>query len=147
MIRYGICLKQVDKRRFDSVAALRRIGTVETMPRLSEFYGIVITMYWRDHVPPHYHATYGDYEALIIIDDGACMPDPSPGERCAWSGRGTAHITKNFSKPGNGRGHELIQVNSATAMKKIRQIPRVTAFTVVPHMACGLSSMTALSGQ
>src|SRR2546423_5822976 len=28
------------------------------MPGISAFYGIVITMYWRDHPPPHFHATY-----------------------------------------------------------------------------------------
>jgi hypothetical protein len=41
------------------------------MPRLSEFYGIVIAMYWRDHSPPHYHASYGDHEALIVIADSS----------------------------------------------------------------------------
>lgn len=39
------------------------------MPTLSRFYGIVIAMYWRDHNPPHFHAIYGDAEALIVIDD------------------------------------------------------------------------------
>jgi hypothetical protein len=40
------------------------------MPRLSTFYGLVIYMYWRDHAPPHFHAEYGDHEALIVIADG-----------------------------------------------------------------------------
>ena len=48
------------------------------MPRLSEFYGIVITMYWRDHLPPHYHATYEDHEALIVIDDGGVYAGSLP---------------------------------------------------------------------
>ena len=39
------------------------------MPRISSFYGIVIWMYWNDHNPPHFHATYGDYEVLINISD------------------------------------------------------------------------------
>jgi hypothetical protein len=38
------------------------------MLRLSEFYGIVIQMFHRDHSPPHFHATYGEEEALIGID-------------------------------------------------------------------------------
>ena len=37
------------------------------MPRISAFYGIVITMYYRDHHPPHFHAIYGEYEARIVI--------------------------------------------------------------------------------
>lgn len=38
------------------------------MPRISAFYGIVIRMYWPDHPPPHFHARYGEYEALIAIE-------------------------------------------------------------------------------
>jgi hypothetical protein len=37
------------------------------VPRISAFYGIVITMYYRDHEPPHFHAVYGEYEAQIAI--------------------------------------------------------------------------------
>ncbi|MGQ0431506.1 MAG: DUF4160 domain-containing protein [Microthrixaceae bacterium] len=43
------------------------------MPRLSTFYGIVITMYQRDHPPPHFHARYGEYDARIQIHDGAVL--------------------------------------------------------------------------
>lgn len=43
------------------------------MPRLSEFYGIVIYMYWEDHDPPHFHAIYGEHEALVRIDDGSFL--------------------------------------------------------------------------
>ena len=39
------------------------------MPRISSFYGIIIWMYWDDHNPPHFHATYGEYEILIKIND------------------------------------------------------------------------------
>ena len=41
------------------------------MPQLSAFYGIVITIYWRDHPPPHFHARYGGHAALIVISDGS----------------------------------------------------------------------------
>jgi hypothetical protein len=40
------------------------------MPRVSSFYGIVITMYSSDHAPPHFHARYGEHEAKITIDTG-----------------------------------------------------------------------------
>ena len=43
------------------------------MPRLSEFYGIVIYMYFADHNPPHFHAIYAEHEALIRIDDGSSI--------------------------------------------------------------------------
>jgi hypothetical protein len=38
------------------------------LPRISAFYGIVITMYWRDHPPAHFHATYGGEVAEIEIE-------------------------------------------------------------------------------
>jgi len=36
--------------------------------RISEFYGIVIEMYFDDHPPPHFHARYGDDDAVLSID-------------------------------------------------------------------------------
>jgi hypothetical protein len=41
------------------------------VPRLSAFYGIVISMYVEDHPPPHFHARYGEHEALIRVSDGS----------------------------------------------------------------------------
>jgi hypothetical protein len=43
------------------------------MPEISKFYGIIVSLYWRDHNPPHIHFTYGDYEQgdrtmLKIVD-------------------------------------------------------------------------------
>ncbi len=40
------------------------------MPTLSRFLGIIITMYWNDHLPPHFHANYGDYEITVEIESG-----------------------------------------------------------------------------
>ena len=37
------------------------------MPTLSEFFGILIRMYWDDHPPPHFHALYGEFEAQYNI--------------------------------------------------------------------------------
>ena len=38
------------------------------MPKVSEFYGISIYLYYREHEPPHFHAIYTEHEALIAID-------------------------------------------------------------------------------
>jgi hypothetical protein len=40
------------------------------MPEISRFLGIVIAMYYRDHVPPHFHATYGDHHMTVQLDNG-----------------------------------------------------------------------------
>lgn len=37
------------------------------MPEISRFLGIVIRMYFLDHDPPHFHATYAGAEARIRI--------------------------------------------------------------------------------
>ncbi len=37
------------------------------MPTISRFYGILIHMYFGDHAPPHFHALYAEFEALIEI--------------------------------------------------------------------------------
>jgi hypothetical protein len=40
------------------------------MPEVSRFYGIVIRFYYREHPPEHFHAIYGEHEALIEIGTG-----------------------------------------------------------------------------
>lgn len=37
------------------------------MPTISAFFGILIRMYYDDHNPPHFHAYYGEHEAIIAI--------------------------------------------------------------------------------
>lgn len=38
------------------------------MPNISFFYGIAISMYFDDHNPPHFHARYQGYEAVVTFD-------------------------------------------------------------------------------
>jgi len=37
------------------------------MPTISVFYGIVIQMFFRDHLPPHFHVRYGGSHATFHI--------------------------------------------------------------------------------
>ena len=48
------------------------------MPRISQFYGIAIYMYYRDHAPPHFHAIYGEAEAEIEIDTSRILKGDLP---------------------------------------------------------------------
>jgi hypothetical protein len=43
------------------------------MPRISEFYGIVIYMFRGDHNPPHFHAYYAEFEASFEIETGLLL--------------------------------------------------------------------------
>ena len=38
------------------------------MPTISEFFGIIIRMYYDEHNPPHFHAYYAEHEAMILIE-------------------------------------------------------------------------------
>jgi len=48
------------------------------MPCVSRFYGIAIYLYYRDHAPPHFHAIYGEDEAVIEIATGNVMAGGLP---------------------------------------------------------------------
>ena len=48
------------------------------MPELSRFFGIVIAMFAKDHVPPHFHARYGEYNGLFSIDTGELIEGQMP---------------------------------------------------------------------
>jgi hypothetical protein len=39
------------------------------MPTISRFFGIIISMYWDEHNPPHFHVRFGEYKCSIDIND------------------------------------------------------------------------------
>lgn len=60
---------------------------METMPAISRFLGIVISMFWNDHAPPHFHARYGEYEITVEIGSGIVegkFPRRSLGHVMEW---------------------------------------------------------------
>ena len=71
------------------------------MPELSRFFGIVIYMNWRDHPPPHFHAVYGEHEALITFD-GAVYAGSLPGRALSmvreWLALHRAELGANWQR-------------------------------------------------
>lgn len=53
------------------------------MPRISAFYGIVIYIYSREHGVPHFHAMYGDQEAVVEIATGSAIEGRLPRRQAA----------------------------------------------------------------
>lgn len=51
------------------------------MPEISLFYGIRITMNWNDHNPPHFHAEYAGYKALVDIQEGIIIRGNLPSRQ------------------------------------------------------------------
>ncbi len=43
------------------------------MPCISTFYGITVSMYYKDHEPPHFHAEYAGEAELIDIRTGRVL--------------------------------------------------------------------------
>jgi hypothetical protein len=41
---------------------------VVDMPEVSRFFGIIVRIFFNDHYPAHFHAVYGDSEALVEIE-------------------------------------------------------------------------------
>lgn len=48
------------------------------MPTIAYFLGIAISMYYRDHNPPHIHVSYQGYEAQVAIDDARVLGGKLP---------------------------------------------------------------------
>lgn len=38
------------------------------MPEITRFYGIIIKLFFGDHPPPHFHAVYGEHNAVFNIE-------------------------------------------------------------------------------
>ena len=51
------------------------------MPEIDRISGIRICVFSRDHLPPHFHAFYGEYEALIAIQDGSLIAGELPRKK------------------------------------------------------------------
>ena len=51
------------------------------MPEISRFEGIVITMFFNDHNPPHFHAEYSGQEAQFDIINGVFIKGSLPSRQ------------------------------------------------------------------
>jgi len=48
------------------------------MPTISRFFCIVVSMYFDDHAPPHFHAAYAGARATIRIDPPGLLEGELP---------------------------------------------------------------------
>mgnify|MGYP000908179777 CR=1 FL=1 len=59
------------------------------MPEISRFFGIIIRMYFGDHLPPHFHAAYDEHQAIISIEAltiiGGHLPPRALGLVVEWA--------------------------------------------------------------
>lgn len=48
------------------------------LPRISNFGGITIVLYYNDHEPPHIHIVYNEINTRMIIENGEYMKGSEP---------------------------------------------------------------------
>lgn len=76
------------------------------MPTISDFYGIVIQMYYDDKHQPHFHAIYAEYRALITIANGKMMAGHLPQRAYRlvreWSKLYRAELFANWERARRG---------------------------------------------
>ena len=79
------------------------------MPVISSFYGILVKMYFGDHVPPHFHAEYAEFSAQITIRDlgilEGYLPPKALGLVVEWASMHREELMdnwENLQKEGNG---------------------------------------------
>ncbi len=72
------------------------------MPEISRFYGIVVKMFFDEHPPPHFHAEYGEFEALINIDTlgvfAGKLPPRALGLVMEWASLHQEELRTNWQK-------------------------------------------------
>ena len=70
------------------------------MPEISRFFGIIITMNYNDHVPPHFHARYGGQKAIVAIQTLALLrgrlPPRAFGLVIEWATLHQAELLENW---------------------------------------------------
>ena len=70
------------------------------MPEISLFAGIRITMYYDDHNPPHFHAEYAGFKALIDIQNGYVIGGALPNRQLkyvlAWADMHQDELMQNW---------------------------------------------------
>jgi hypothetical protein len=71
------------------------------MPEICRFFGIIITMYYSEHAPPHFHVRYGESKALIAIQSLVVLQGQlSPrafGLIMEWAAIHQAELMENWS--------------------------------------------------
>jgi hypothetical protein len=83
------------------------------MPTIAWFYGIAIRMYYDDHSPPHFHASYGEHEAKIDIGSGQITEGELPRRASRlvseWALERKPELMNNWNRARNGEQLEKLK--------------------------------------
>jgi hypothetical protein len=77
------------------------------MPQISRFFGIIISMFFDEHNPPHFNATYGEYNAAIGIADykilSGYLPPRTLGLVIEWAALHQSELIENWENIEKGK--------------------------------------------
>jgi hypothetical protein len=83
------------------------------MPCISQFFGVAIYMYYNDHLPPHFHAEYGENEALYEIETmeviRGALPRRAHNMVVEWALLHRAELRENWNLARLGQALEQIE--------------------------------------
>jgi hypothetical protein len=72
------------------------------VPEISRFFGVLVTMYYNDHPPPHFHVRYGKKKALVSIENAAILEGAVParvlGLAVEWATLHKAELEENWDR-------------------------------------------------
>ncbi len=72
------------------------------MPTISQFFGITIRMYYRDHTPAHFHAYYAEASAIVEIETVEVLGGKLPGRAYRmvfeWALEHRAELRENWRR-------------------------------------------------
>jgi hypothetical protein len=72
------------------------------MPQISYFLGVIIRMFYRDHNPPHFHAVYSNFEAIIDIEKNELISGYLPprvlGLVTEWTALNQKELMENWER-------------------------------------------------
>ena len=75
------------------------------MPTICMFRGIKIYINWRDHMPPHFHAKFGDNEVIVSINDIEVIEGSLPNKQLkmllGWAAFHQEELKENWELAAN----------------------------------------------
>lgn len=77
------------------------------MPTISEFFGIMILMFFDDHAPPHFHARYGGEEVVIQINPVGVLRGKIPPRALSlvieWAQKHQQNLMEEWNRAANNK--------------------------------------------
>jgi hypothetical protein len=83
------------------------------MPEISRFFGIIITMYYKEHEPPHFHVEYNEFKAIFDMKQGVVIEGFLPSKQLklvlAWFEIHSDELFENWNNIKNRKDYIKIK--------------------------------------